>query len=305
MKDNEFSRRDFLRSSSLLAAGTVAGTLGVTALAAEGEQKPIRVPMDSVAKAATKGNIKHSISKWCYGAIPLGQFCDICKQIGIESIELLRPKDFPTMKEKGMMCAMTHGANLTKGMCNPAYHESSIQALTTGIDASKEYGFPNVVAFSGNAEGITPEDGLKNAVEGFKKIVGHAEKNNVTICIEYLNSKVNHKDYMFDNMLWGVELCKQVGSPNLKILYDIYHAQVMEGDIIRNIQDYNQYIAHYHTAGNPGRHELDENQELYYPAIMRAIVATGYKGYVGHEFEPTNKKDPLASLVQAVQVCDV
>jgi len=305
MKDSEFSRRDFLRSGSMLAMGTVAGTLSASALAARVGPAKVNVPMESVVKAAVKGNIKHSISKWCYNSIPLGQFCDICKEIGIVSIELLRPRDFPTMKEKGMICAMTSSHPLKEGFCNKANHERCIEAVKASIDANVEYGFPNVVTFSGNREGIPDEEGIKNAVEGYKKVVGYAEEKKVTLCMEYLNSKVNHPDYMFDHMKWGVEVCKQVGSPNLKILYDIYHAQIMEGDIIRTIQDYSEYIAHYHTAGNPGRHELDENQELYYPAIMRAIVKTGFKGYVGHEFEPTNRKDPLASLVQAVQVCDV
>jgi hydroxypyruvate isomerase len=176
-------------------------------------------------------------------------------------------------------------------------------AAAGGVRATADAGFPNVISFSGNRRGIPDDVGIENAAEALKKIVGHAEKRKITICLEYLNSKVNHKDYMLDNMAWGVEVCKRVGSERVKILYDIYHAQIMEGDIIRTIRTCKDYIGHYHTGGNPGRNEIDDTQELYYPAIMQAIAETGFEGYVAHEFVP--KHDPLAGLTYAARVCDV
>jgi len=202
-----------------------------------------------------------------------------------------------------MASSMIGSHSLGKGMNNKDYHADCLSKMRDAIDAAAEAGFPNVISFSGNRGNIPDDVGVENAVEGYKKIVGHAEKKKINICIEYLNSKVNHKGYMFDNMAWGVEVCKRVGSDRLKILYDIYHAQIMEGDIIRTIQDYHQYIGHYHTGGNPGRNEINETQELYYPAIMRAIIKTGFDGYVAHEFIPKN--DPIESLAYAVRICDV
>jgi hydroxypyruvate isomerase len=197
----------------------------------------------------------------------------------------------------------THG--LTKGINRKENHEECLAKIRSAIDAAAEYTYPNVISFPGNREGMPDDVGVENSVIALKKIAGYAEKKKVTICLEYLNSKVNHKDYMFDNMAWGVEVCKKVGSERVKILYDIYHAQIMEGDIIRTIRDNKEYIGHYHTGGNPDRHEIDETQELYYPAIMRAIVETGFKGYVAHEFVPKPKSDPIESLAYAVRICDV
>ncbi len=198
---------------------------------------------------------------------------------------------------------MVNSHSLTDGLADKKFHDACLAKLRETIDATAEAGFPNVISFSGNRRGIPDDVGIENSVEALKKIVGHAEKKNVTICLEYLNSKVNHKDYMFDKTAWGVEVCKRVGSDRVKILYDIYHAQIMEGDIIQTIRDYRDYIGHYHTGGNPGRNEIDDTQELNYPAIMRAIAETGFKGYVAHEFIP--KKDPLASLTYAARICDV
>jgi hydroxypyruvate isomerase len=195
----------------------------------------------------------------------------------------------------------THG--LTKGLNRKENHEECLEKIRTAIDAASENGYPNVISFPGNREGMPDDVGVENSVIALKQIAGYAEKKGVTICLEYLNSKVNHKDYMFDHMAWGVEVCKKVGSESVKILYDIYHAQIMEGDIIRTIHDNKEYIGHYHTGGNPGRNEIDETQELYYPAIMRTIAETGFKGYVAHEFIP--KKDPIQSLAYAVRICDV
>jgi hydroxypyruvate isomerase len=294
MKDSELSRRKLIRNTSLMAAGAVAARLtgGTKAAAAE-----------AVEPVATKGRINQSVSRWCYGSWSLDQLCEISKKLGIKAIDLLDPSDFTTVKKHGLVCALVNSHSLTNGLGDTRYQEGCIAKLREVIDATSEAGFPNVVAFPGNRRNIPNDVGIENTVAALKQIVGHAEQKKVTICLEYLNSKVNHKDYMFDNMAWGVEVCKRVGSERVKILYDIYHAQIMEGDIIRTLRDNKDYIGHYHTGGNPGRNEIDDTQELYYPAIMQAIVETGFTGYVAHEFVP--KRDPLAALTYAVRVCDV
>jgi hydroxypyruvate isomerase len=223
--------------------------------------------------------------------------------MGLKSVELLGPAELATVKKHGLVCAMVNSHGIGKGLNNKDNHAACLAKIRESIDAAAEHRCPNVIAFSGNRAGMPDDVGLENAAVGLKQIMGHAEKKKVTICIELLNSKVNHKGYMFDNTNWGVELCKQVGSERLKILYDIYHAQIMEGDVIRTIRKNKDYIGHYHTGGNPGRHEIDETQELYYPAIMRAVVETGFEGYVGQEFIPV--RDPMTSLAQGVRICDV
>ena len=294
MNHNKLSRRSFMRSSSLIAAGTIAGSLARAGQA---------VAAYDVERVVKNGRIRQSVSKWCYGKFPLDEFCVIVKKMGLTAIDLLGPNDFPTLKKHGLACSMVNTHGLTKGINRKENHEECLDKIRTAIDAAAEYKYPNVISFPGNREGTPDDVGVENSVIALKKIVGYAEKKGVTICLEYLNSKVNHKDYMFDNMAWGVEVCKKVGSENVKILYDIYHAQIMEGDIIRTLRDNKEYIGHYHTGGNPGRNEIDETQELYYPAIMHAIVETGFKGYVAHEFVP--KKNPIQSLAYAVRICDV
>jgi hydroxypyruvate isomerase len=294
MNDNKLSRRTFIRSSSLIAAGTIAGTLARAGQAAT---------TDDVERIVKNGRINQSVCKWCYGNISLDELCAVGKKMGLKAIDLLGPSDFPTLKKHGLVCSMLNTHGLTKGLNRKENHEECLEKIRTAIDAASENGYPNVISFPGNREGMPDDVGVENSVIALKKIVGYAEKKGVTICLELLNSKVNHKDYMFDHMAWGVEVCKKVGSDNVKILYDIYHAQIMEGDIIRTIWDNKEYIGHYHTGGNPGRNEIDETQELYYPAIMRAIAETGFKGYVAHEFIPKN--DPIKSLAYAVRICDV
>jgi hydroxypyruvate isomerase len=294
MNDNKLSRRTFIRSSSLIAAGTIAGTLARAGRAAAA---------GDVEQIAKNGRINQSVCKWCYGNISLDDLCAVGKKMGLKAIDLLGPNDFPTLKRHGLVCSMLNTHGLTKGLNRKENHEDCLEKIRTAIDAASENGYPNVISFPGNREGMPDDVGVENSVVALKKIAGYAEKKGVTICLEYLNSKVNHKDYMFDHMGWGVEVCKKVGSANVKILYDIYHAQIMEGDIIRTIHDNKEYIGHYHTGGNPGRNEIDETQELYYPAIMRAIAETGFKGYVAHEFIPKN--DPIKSLAYAVRSCDV
>jgi len=294
MNKNKFSRRTFIRNTSLVAAGTAAGAFVAQALAV--------APAD-LERVVKKGRINQSVSKWCYGKFPLDELCAIVKKMGLKGIDLLGPSEFPTLKKYGLVCTMTNTHGLSNGLNNKEIHTQCLDSIRTAIEATAEYQFPNVITFPGNRRGMPDDVGIENTVTALKQVAGLAEKKKVNICLEYLNSKVNHKDYMFDRMKWGVEVCKKVGSERIKILYDIYHAQIMEGDIIRTIRDNREYIGHYHTGGNPGRNEIDETQELYYPAIMRAIAETGYNGYVAHEFIP--KRDPLTSLAQATQLCDV
>jgi hydroxypyruvate isomerase len=294
MYNNKIPRRTFIRNSSLIAAGSIA-----TALA----KKAPALSIDEVELMVKNGRINQAVSRWCYGKLPLDEFCTACKKIGLKGIDLLDPNDFATVKKHNLICTMVNTHGLTKGINRQENHAECLAKIRSAIDAAAEYGLPNVISFPGNRAGTSDEDGIENSVAALKQIVGYAEQKKVTICLEYLNSKVNHKDYMFDNMKWGVQVCKRVGSERVKILYDIYHAQIMEGDIIRTIRTYKDYIGHYHTGGNPGRNEIDETQELYYPAIMRAIAETGFTGYVAHEFVP--KRDPLESLSNAVRICDV
>jgi hydroxypyruvate isomerase len=287
---NTITRREVLAG----AAGVAAAVAGLPGLATAAE----------IEKVVKNGRINQSVSRWCYNKIPYEKFCEICVKMGLKGIDLLEPKELPVVKKAGLVCTMLFSHSLTEGLAHTKNHAECIAKLQKSIDAAAEFGFPNVVCFPGNRYGIGEEEGIKNTVEGLKKIIGYAEEKKVTLCLEYLNSKVDHKDYMFDHIKFGVEVCKQVGSERIKILYDIYHAQIMEGDIIRTIRDYSQYIGHYHTGGVPGRNEIDETQELYYPAIMKAIVKTGYTGYVAHEFVPKSP-DPLKSLAKAVELCDV
>jgi len=277
----------------------MASAAGIAALAS------IRATWaEEIKRIVKNGRINQSVSRWCYGKIPLDKFCDICAQMGLKGIDLLQPDELPAAKKAGLVCTMLFSHSLTEGLAHTKNHDECLAKLKTSINAASEFGFPNVICFPGNRYGISEDDGIKNTVEGIKKIIAHAEQKNVTLHLEYLNSKVDHKDYMFDNMKFGVEVCKQVGSDRVKILYDIYHAQIMEGDIIRTIQKNKQYIGHYHTGGVPGRNDIDETQEVYYPAIMKAILKTGYTGYIAHEFMPKSS-DPLKSLERAIEICDV
>lgn len=291
---NGITRRGLIERAAGVSA-VAAGTLGMPALAAAD---------DTVEKAVTKGRLKQSIPQWCFSKHwDIEQMCRIAKGLGMKSVELVSRKHWPTLKKHGLVCAMTNSHGIGKGMNDPDNHEMCIRKIRDSIDATAEAGFPNVITFTGNRNGIPDDEGMKNCVDGYKKVVGYAEKKGVTLCIEILNSRVNHPGYQGDHVDYCVEIMKKVGSPRLKLLFDIYHAQIMDGDIIRRIRQHKDYIGHYHTAGNPGRHELGEDQELNYPAIMRAIADTGFDGYVGQEFIPTG--DPLKGLRQAVELCDV
>jgi len=252
-----------------------------------------------------KGNVNHSVCRWCFSGIPLDQLCAAAKDMGIKGIDLVGPADWPVLQAHGLYSSMCNGAeiNLVDGWNDPKFHPQLIENYSKMIPLVAAAGYKNLICFSGNRRGKDDETGLKNCVEGLQKVLPLAEQHKVVLVMELLNSKVNHKDYQCDHTAWGAELAKRLGSENFKLLYDIYHMQIDEGDVIRNIQTYHQYIAHYHTAGVPGRNEIDESQELYYPAIVRAILATGFKGYIAQEFIP-KQEDKLQSLRNAISICD-
>jgi hydroxypyruvate isomerase len=256
-----------------------------------------------------KGNINHSVCPWAYTFLTLDELCQVVKEIGFNAIDLLAPKDWPTVQKHGIyssMCYIAGKVSLTNGFNDKQFHEQLINDYLEVIPLMKKAGYKNLICFSGSRRGMDDETGLKNCVEGLQKVLPLAEKNNVILQMELLNSKVDHKDYMCDKTAWGVELAKKLDSPNFKLLYDIYHMQIDEGDVIRTIRDNHQYIGHYHTGGVPGRHIIDETQELYYPAIMKAIVETGFTDYVAQEFVPTGSNDEkIAQLKKAIQICDV
>jgi hydroxypyruvate isomerase len=256
-----------------------------------------------------KGNINHSVCYWTCNYIPLSELCQVVKQTGFSAIDLVGPKDWPVLKENGVHSSMCNGAeiNLVDGWNRKEFHATLIKSYTDHIDYVAKAGYQNLICFSGNRRGMDDETGMKNCTDGLKQVIGLAEKKGVILQMELLNSKINHKDYMCDRTAWGVELAKQIGSPNFKLLYDIYHMQIDEGDVIRTIRDNQSWIGHYHTGGVPGRHIIDESQELYYPAIIKAIQATGYKGYIAQEFvsDKTEKANKIAELKKAVMICDV
>jgi hydroxypyruvate isomerase len=256
-----------------------------------------------------KGNINHSVCKWCYDSIPFDDFCAAVKEMGVNAIDLVPPKDWPTLKKHGLYSSMCNGAeiNLTDGFNDKKFHDKLVRNYSEVIPLMQKEGYKNLICFSGSRRGIDDETGWKNCAEGLKRLLPLAEKHDVILVMELLNSKVDHKDYQCDRSAWGIELVKRVGSANFKLLYDIYHMQIDEGDVIRTIRDNHQYFAHYHTGGVPGRHIIDETQELYYPAIMKAILETGFKGYVAQEFVPTEKEkeQQLAYLSKGFRICDI
>jgi hydroxypyruvate isomerase len=253
-----------------------------------------------------KGNINHSVCRWCYTDIPLDELCAAGKDMGLKAIDLVGPADWPTLQKYGLYSAMCNGAeiNLTDGFNDKNFHDTLIKNYSEMIPKVAANGYKNLICFSGSRRGKDDETGWSNCAEALKQLIPLAEKHHVILVMELLNSKINHKDYQCDKTAWGVELVKRVGSENFKLLYDIYHMQIDEGDVIRTITDNHQHFAHYHTGGVPGRNEIDDTQELYYPAVMQAILATGYTGYVAQEFIP-KRADKIASLKQGVLICDV
>jgi hydroxypyruvate isomerase len=277
----------------MILGGAAAGTL--TSLDWK-ETKPL----------ALKGNINHGVCAWSMRPLTLEELCAGIKKVGVGAIDLIGPNNWEILKKYDIHCSMCNGAEIgiSDGFNDPQFHAQLEKNYTEVIPLVAKAGYKNIIAFSGNRRGMDDETGMKNCEAGIKKILSLAEKNGVIITMELLNSRVDHKDYMCDKSAWGIELCKRISSENFKLLFDIYHMQIDEGDIIRTIRNNHQYFGHYHTAGNPGRNDLDDNQEIYYPPIMQAIVDSGFKGFVSHEFIPKGE-DKFAALGHAVQVCDV
>lgn len=302
------NRRAFLKSA---AAGlAAAGALGRTAGAQDAAAADAAPKSDPASwYVAKNGNINQSVVSWCYKPVTVEELIEASHKMGCKSVELIPPSYWPLLKERGMTCAIAGSHGFAKGFAHTEEHEECLAKLRESIDACHEFGCKNVITFSGFRRELATEDGFKNMVAGLKKIMPYAEEKKVNICLEMLNSRVEenmkgHPDYMCDDMDWAIEICKAVGSERAKVLFDIYHVQIMQGDVITRLRQYKDYIGHYHTAGNPGRCEIDDRQEINYPGIMKAIVETGYDGYVGQEFIPQDK-DILKSLNDGVRICDV
>jgi hydroxypyruvate isomerase len=288
--DDTLSRREALK---LIAGSALALSVSPAGSVAEEDDPP---PMNH-------SWFRHSVCRWCFAGIPLEKFALDAKSLGIDSIELLEPAEWPVVQRAGLTCALANGTTqIGEGFNRRENHARFVPSMKERIAQCADAGLPNVICFSGNRHGMGEEEGLENCAQGLKQVMLTAEQKRVTVVMELLNSKLDHKDYQCDHTAWGVELVKRVGSERFKLLYDIYHMQIMEGDIIATIRDYHSYIGHYHTAGCPGRHEIDASQELNYAAIMRAI-ATGFGGFVAQEFLPT--RDPLQSLADAIRICSV
>lgn len=293
--ENKFSRRDILKSS--------AGFAGLGMMGHRFQEADIQAGLD------LKGKVHHSACRWCYQDIPFEELVINAKKIGLQSIELTGPDEWEILKKHDMTAAIgwgkyPDGMNIPNFFNRTKNHDALVGFYEDIIPKAAKAGVKNIITFSGNRDGMSDEDGLINCKKGLQRIMKTAERYDVTISMELLNSKVNHKDYQADTTEWGAALCEMVGSDKFKLLYDIYHMQIMEGDVIATIKKYHPYISHYHTGGVPGRNEIDETQELNYAAIIRAIYNTGYKGFIGQEFIPA-RKDKMASLEQAVKICDI
>jgi hydroxypyruvate isomerase len=299
---NDIQMKTLSRRAMLLKTAGGLGAASIVALSDSSHAGPL---WQDSSGPRLKGRLKQSACRWCYRDIPLENLAKAAAEIGLKGIDLLNdPNDWPVVKKYGLIPTMTSGAGAIPDACNRKdLHDKLEKEFQANIPRAAENGIPNVITFSGNRKGMSDGEGLENTVTILNRVKGVAEKHNVTICMELLNSKVNHKDYMFDHTAWGVEVIKRVNSPRVKILYDIYHAQIMEGDIIRTIRENIQHIAHFHTGGNPGRNELDDSQELNWRTIAKTIADLNFQGYVAHEFVP--KRDPLTSLREAAILCDV
>jgi hydroxypyruvate isomerase len=285
-------RREFLTA---VAATVAAGNASIRA-------------QDAPA-AQTARRLKQGVTRGVFGrGMALEDACREAARLGIQGFDLIGPADWPTLKKHGLVPSMypgPAGGTIPDALNRKENHAKLSASLNAAIDEAAANGVPNVITFSGNRNGMPDAEGADNCVAFLNAIKAHAEDKQVTICMEYLNSKVNHKDYMFDHIAWGVDVMKRVNSPRVKILYDIYHAQIMDGDIVRNIRDHFQWIGHFHTGGNPGRHDIDETQELNYRFIMQAIADLGYTGFVSHEYSPAQGHDPIPTLEKAIKICDV
>jgi hydroxypyruvate isomerase len=287
---------DGITRRQALAGGTAALLAGIRAPAARAQTQ---------GKAVTSGRLKQSVSRWCYAKIPMPEFCMAVAGMGLTAIDLLEEPDWAVVQDHGLICSMGYagGGSIKDGLNVKANHDAIVTNFEKLIPRAKAMKVPNVITFFGNRRGMSDEEATANCIEGLNRVKQIAEENDVTICVELLNSKVDHKDYQGDHTRFGVEIVKAVASPRVKLLYDIYHMQIMEGDLIRTIRDNFQYLAHFHTGGVPGRHELDGTQEVQWRAVATAIADLKFDGYLAHEFVPT--RDPLTSLREAVVLCDV
>ncbi len=290
------SRRDAIGKM-----GVITGSAALLGLS-----KSIEHTEAALEESGLKGNIKHAVTRWPYGSLSLEELCKACNDIGITGLELVGPNDWATLKKYDLYCPMCNGAEpgIDVGFIDPSLHSSLADSYNRVIPMVAEAGYKNLICFTGNATDMDDETGMKNFEKGIKPILRKAERHGVVLCLEMFNTRVDHPGYMANSTRWGVEMCNRLGSENFKLLYDIYHMQIMEGDIISRIREFGEYFAHYHTGGVPGRNEIDEAQELFYPAIMRAIAESDYEGYVGQEFIPS-RGDALASLRQGIKICDV
>lgn len=304
LSERRLTRRTLFHGAAGTGAFLIAGRAGSTAA------QDASVQEAAASAAQLKGNINHSVARWTYGDLPLDRLAELCTGIGIGAIDLCGPDDWPTLKAHGLDSSMCNGAeiSLEDGWAERGNHAQLIESYRRHIGLVADAGYRNLICFSGNRREMDPEDGMRACEEGLKEILGAAEQAGVVIQMELLNSRVDHPDYLCDNSQWGVALCNRIGSPSFRLLYDIYHMQIMEGDVIRTITDHHDCFGHYHTAGNPGRHEPDDSQELNYAAICRAIRDTGFGGYVAQEFVPSDDQasDAAADALRAaVLTCDV
>jgi hydroxypyruvate isomerase len=300
---NNLTRRDLIKTA---VSGATMASLPAAAWAAQA-QGGAQADGKGIVPIPRKGNIKQSVSRWCYKDIPLDKLCAYSAEIGCKAIDLLPVEEWEIPRQYGLICAMGYGGggDITDAV-NRTEHHAEIEAnFRKSIPLAAKAGVPNVITFSGNRKGMSDAEGMKNTIAGLNKLKKIGEDNGVTIVIELLNSKVDHHDYMCDQSKWCFEVLSAVNSPRVKALYDIYHMQIMEGDLVATIQKNIDMIGHFHTGGVPGRHELDDTQEVQWDGVMRGIAATSYKGYVAHEFVPSKDRDPLISLRQAVDLCDV
>ena len=280
------------------AVGTMAGIAASAALASHARA------FEPAGNPARAGRLKQSVSRWCYGKLSLEDLCAASKKIGLSAIDLLDEKEWATPKQFGLSCAMANGfGSIPKGFNRPDNHDRLVADAERMMPLAAAAGVPNIVCFSGNRAGMSDGEGIANCIAGLKRITPTAERVGVTLCLELLNSKVDHHDYHADHTAWGVQVVQGVGSPRLKLLYDIYHMQIMEGDVVHTIRENAQHIAHYHTGGVPGRNEIDETQELNYRRVAQAVADSGFTGFLAHEFVP--RRDALTSLAQAFGICDV
>lgn len=298
---------DLTRREALTAAAAAALSLGAGGLVTLDAQAPAATTTKPQARAVTKGRLKQSVSRWCYQRIPMPDFCKAVSELGLTAIDLLEEPDWAVVRDHGLICSMGYagGGSIANGLNVKANHDAIVKNFEDKIPKAAAMKVPNVITFFGNRRGMSDAEAIANCVEGLNRVKALGEEHGVTICIELLNSKVDHKDYQGDHTAFGIEIVKAVSSPRVKLLNDLYHMQIMEGDLIRNIRNGKDFFAHYHTGGVPGRHELDATQEVNWATVCTAIADTGFQGYVAHEFTPSAGRDPLTSLREAVVLCDV